>query len=190
MPPLVEAPVNGRWWSLAIASSLLAYGLAWWALDGYNRSQAQRVAEEAQARRDSVVSVLAARRAVDSARLVGWADSVVGARGDSLRALVASTAQRAVVRLPGHVRKIVERDTLRIPDTVWVPGSDLRVLVVSDSAQRVRGDSLQGELDQCAYDLREALDRPETQPRWSWSAFGLGVGVGSAGAAAACMLTR
>lgn len=180
--------MNGRWWSLAIASSLLAYGLAWWAMEGYSRGQAQLASEEAQARRDSVVSVLAARRAVDSVRLVSWADSVVAARGDSLRALVASTAQRAVVRLPGHVRTVIERDTVR--DTLWVPGSDLRVLVVSDSAQRVRGDSLQGELDQCAYDLREALDRPEAPPRWSWSAFGLGVGVGSAGASAACLLTR
>ena len=83
---------------------------------------------------------------------------------------------------------MIERDTIR--DSVVVAGADLRVLLVSDSAQRVRADSLQGEMDQCAYDLGEALNRPETPARWSWSAFGLGVGVGAAGAAAACLVTR
>jgi hypothetical protein len=172
--------VNGRWWLGAVLLSGAVYGLAWWALDGHAREAGQR----AQDRRDSLVAYHAAMYAQDSARLVGWTDSVVTARGDSLRALVASTAQRAVVRLPGPVRTIIERDTVR--DTVSVAGADLRVLVVSDSAQRVRGDSLQGELDQCAYDLREALDRPETPARWSWSAFGVGLGAGFGLGAASC----
>ena len=172
--------MKGAYWLGSMILSGAVYGLAWWALDGQAREADQR----AQDRRDSLVAYHAARYAQDSARLVGWADSVVTARGDSLRGLVATTAQRAVIRLPAHVRTIIERDTLR--DTLWVPGSDLRVLVVSDSAQRVRGDSLQGEYDQCAYDLREALDRPETPARWSWSAFGVGLGAGFGLGAASC----
>lgn len=176
--------MNGRWWLGAAIFSGAVYGLAWWALDG----QAREADARAQARRDSIVAVLAQRHALDSVRLVGWADSVVNARGDSLRALLASTAARVVVRLPAHIRTVIERDTLR--DTVTVAGSDVRVLLVSDSAQRVRGDSLAGELDQCVYDLNEAMSRPAPAPRWSWGSFEAGVGVGAAGAAAACILSR
>lgn len=181
--PMV-ALVNGRWWLGAVLLSGAVYGLAWWALDGQAREADQR----AQARRDSVVAVLAQRHALDSVRLVGWADSVVQVRGDSLRALLASTAARAVVRLPAHIRTVIERDTLR--DTVVVAGADVRVLLVSDSAQRVRGDSLQGELDQCVYDLNEAMSRPAPAPRWSWGSFQAGVGVGAAGASAACIFAK
>lgn len=176
--------MKGAYWLGAVLLSGAVYGLAWWALDGQAREADQR----AQARRDSVVAVLAQRHAMDSARLVGWADSVVQVRGDSLRALLASTAARAVVRLPAHIRTVIERDTLR--DTVVVAGSDVRVLLVSDSAQRVRVDSLQGELDQCVYDLNEAMSRPAPAPRRSWGSFQAGVGVGAAGAAAACILSR
>jgi len=181
--PLV-APVNGRWWLGAVVLSGAVYGLAWWALDG----QAREADARAQARRDSGVAVLAQRHALDSVRLVGWADSVVQVRGDSLRALLASTAARAVVRLPAHIRTVIERDTLR--DTVVVAGADVRVLLVSDSAQRVRGDSLQGELDQCVYDLEEAMNRPETPARWPWSAFGAGFGLGTVVGSAGCAVIR
>ena len=176
--------MNGRWWLGAVILSGAVYGLAWWALDG----QAREADARAQARRDSIVAVLAQRHALDSVRLVGWADSVVNARGDSLRALLASTAARVVVRLPAHIRTVIERDTLM--DTVTVAGADVRVLLVSDSAQRVRGDSLAGELDQCVYDLNEAMARPAPAPRWSWGSFQAGVGVGFAGAAAACIVSR
>ena len=178
--------MKGAYWLGAALLSGAVYGLVWWALDG----QAREADARAQDRLDSVVAVLAQRRALDSVRLVGWADSVVRVRGDSLRALLATMAQRAVTRLPAHVRKIVERDTIRIPDTLWVPGSDLRVLLVSDSAQRVRGDSLAGELDQCVYDLEEAMSRTSPAPRWSWGSFEAGVGIGAAGAAAACIFAK
>jgi hypothetical protein len=176
--------VNGRWWIGAVLLSGAVYGLAWWALDGQAREADQR----AKARRDSVVAVLAQRHALDSVRLVGWADSVVQVRGDSLRALLASTAARVVVRLPAHIRTVIERDTLR--DTVTVAGSDVRVLLVSDSAQRVRGDSLQGELDQCAYDVQQCMDdlqkRPSTCNRWT--AFGAGFSSGLVTGLGACVL--
>ena len=177
--------MNGRWWIGAVLLSGAAYGLAWWALDGQARDADQR----AQARRDSVVAVLAQRHALDSVRLVGWADSVVQVRGDSLRALLASTAARVVVRLPAHIRTVIERDTLR--DTVVVAGADVRVLLVSDSAQRVRGDSLQGELDQCAYDVQQCMDdlqkRPSTCNRWT--AFGAGFTSGAVIGLGACFLS-
>lgn len=175
--------MKGAYWLGAVLLSGAVYGLAWWALDG----QARDADARAQARRDSVVAVLAQRHTMDSVRLVGWADSVVQVRGDSLRALLASTAARVVVRLPAHIRTVIERDTLL--DTVTVAGADVRVLLVSDSAQRVRGDSLSGELDQCVYDLNEAMSRPAPAPRWSWGSFQAGVGVGAAGAAAACILS-
>ena len=176
--------MNGRWWLGAVLLSGAVYGLAWLALDG----QAREADARSQDRRDSIVAVLAQRHALDSVRLVGWADSVVAVRGDSLRDLLASTAARVVVRLPAHIRTVIERDTLR--DTVTVAGSDVRVLLVSDSAQRVRGDSLAGELDQCVYDLEEAMHRPEAPARWSWSAFGIGFGLGAAAGSAGCAVIR
>lgn len=176
--------MKGAYWLGAVLISGAVYGLAWWALDGQARGADQR----AQARRDSVVAVLAQRHALDSVRLVGWADSVVNARGDSLRALLASTAARVVVRLPAHIRTVIERDTLR--DTVTVAGADVRVLLVSDSAQRVRGDSLQGELDQCVYDVQQCTDdlqkRPSTCNRWT--AFGAGFSSGLVIGLGACVL--
>ena len=176
--------MKGAYWLGAVLLSGAVYVLAWWALDG----QAREADARAQARRDSIVAVLAQRHALDSVRLVGWADSVVQVRGDSLRALLASTAARVVVRLPAHIRTVIERDTLR--DTVAVAGADVRVLLVSDSAQRVRGDSLQGELDQCAYDVQQCMDdlqkRPSTCNRWT--AFGAGFSSGLVTGLGACVL--
>ena len=164
--------MNGRWWIGAVLLSGAVYGLAWWALDGQARESDQR----AQARRDSIVSHYATRYTRDSVRLEQWRDSIESMPPDTL------------------IRRVVRY--IRTHDTAWVDtGSTdtvgvVRWLAVSDSAQRVRGDSLQGELDQCVYDLNEAMSRPAPAPRWSWGSFEAGVGVGAAGAAAACILAR
>lgn len=157
---------------------LIAYGTRW------GNEADQRQAVEARRVRDSMIAYNAAQHAADSARLVAWADSVIRLRGDSLAVAFAERAlsARRWRYLPGRIDTLIQADTLR--DTVLVAGSDLRAVLVVDSAQRVRADSLQGELDQAVYDLNECADRPERGP---WAAFGAGVAVGAAGAAAACL---
>ena len=113
--------MNERWWLGAVILAGAVYGLAWWALDG----QAREADARAQARRDSVVSVRAQRHALDSVRLVGWADSVVNARGDSLRALLASTAARVVVREMHHCGRSY---------WAWTPAEWLAILCPSIAA--------------------------------------------------------
>jgi hypothetical protein len=113
---------------------------------------------------------------IDSLRLLAWADSVVALRGDSLRAAAGRRAAVVRPRLPA----VIQRDTVR--DTVTVPGADLRALLVSDSACRVRCDSLEAAL------LVESSQRPEVVERRDWRtllavgavavAVGLAVGVG------------
>ena len=164
--------MKGAYWLGAVLLSGAVYVLAWWALDG----QAREADARAQARRDSLVSHYATRYTRDSARLEQWRDSIESMPPDTL------------------IRRVVRY--IRTHDTAWIDtGSTdtvgvVRWLAVSDSAQRVRGDSLQGELDQCVYDLNEAMSRPAPAPRWSWGSFEAGVGVGAAGAAAACILAR
>ncbi len=168
------------WLSVVVCVPLLWFSWQW------SGDHQRRMDAKAQATRDSMVAHHAARYAADSARLVAWADRVVALRGDSLAQAFAGRAQvsRRWVYLPARLDTLIRLDTLR--DTVCVAGADLRAVLVVDSAQRVRGDSLQGELDQCAYDLNEAT---AARAGWSWSAFVAGVGVGAAGAAAACILS-
>ena len=73
-------------------------------------------------------------------------------------------------------------------DTVEV----IRWLAASDSSQRVRGDSLAGELAQCRYDADQCSEALQARPEscGTWSAFGLGFGVGFSAAAGACVLVR
>ena len=164
--------MKGAYWLGAVLLSGAVYGLAWWALDG----QAREADARAQARRDSLVSHYATRYTRDSVRLEQWRDSIESMPPDTL------------------IRRVVRY--IRTHDTAWIDtGSTdtvgvVRWLAVSDSAQRVRGDSLAGELDQCVYDLEEAMSRTSPAPRWSWGSFEAGVGVGAAGAAAACILSR
>ncbi len=164
--------MKGTYWLGAVLLSGAVYGLAWWALDG----QAREADARAQARRDSLVSHYATRYTRDSARLEQWRDSIESMPPDTL------------------IRRVVRY--IRTHDTAWVDtGSTdtvgvVRWLSVSDSAQRVSRDSLAGELDQCVYDLNEAMSRPAPAPRWSWGSFQAGVGVGAAGAAAACIFAK
>ena len=129
-------------------------------------------------------------------RAVALAESLATARAEARANLAAwdaalqdrDTVVRRVVRyIAAHDTAIVWRDSWRA-DTVEV----IRWLAVSDSSQRVRGDSLAGELVQCRYDAdqcSEALrERPESCG--TWSAFGLGFGLGATAAAGACALVR
>lgn len=169
------------WLSAVVCVPLLWLSWTW------TREHEQRTAARHQATRDSMVAHHAARYTADSARLVAWADGVVKLRGDSLAVVLAERALslRRWRYLPGRVDTILQADTLR--DTVCVAGADLRAVLVVDSAQRVRADSLQGELDQAQYDLSECQERPQ---RGALAAFGAGVAVGAAGAAAACLVGR
>lgn len=177
----VRAPSWGLWLSVVVCVPLLWFAWRW------TEEHEQRRAAMAQASRDSLTAYHAARHAADSARLVAWADRVVTLRGDSLAVVLAerALAARRWRYLPGRVDTPIQSDTLR--DTVCVAGADLRAVLVVDSAQRVRADSLQGELDQARYDLGECQERPQ---RGAWAAFGAGVAVGMAGAAAACLVGR
>ena len=169
------------WLSVVVCVPLLWFSWQW------SGDHQRRMDAKAQAARDSMVAHHAARYTADSARLVAWADRVVALRGDSLAQAFAgrAVASRRWVYLPARLDTLIQRDTLR--DTVCVAGADLRAVLVVDSAQRVRADSLQGDLDQAAYDLSECRERPE---RGAWAAFGAGVTVGAAGAAAACVFAK
>ena len=123
---------------------------------------------------------LATARAEAASRLQSWRDS--------LRSMPRDTVVRRVVRY------IAEHDTAHVwrdsgpADT----GEVIRWLAASDSSQRVRGDSLAGELAQCRYDADQCSDALQARPEscGTWSAFGLGIGVGFSAAAGACVLVR
>ena len=123
---------------------------------------------------------LATARAEAASRLQSWRDS--------LRSMPRDTVVRRVVRyIAEHDTEHVWRDSGRA-DTVEV----IRWLAASDSSQRVRGDSLAGELAQCRYDADQCSDALQARPEscGTWSAFGLGFGVGFSAAAGACVLVR
>lgn len=141
----------------------------------------------------------AGRLSAGSARLadqrsVALAESLTTARSEARANLAAWDAalqdRDTVVRRV--VRYVVRHDTAwrdtGAADTVEL----IRWLAVSDSSQRVRGDSLAGELVQCRYDADQCAEEIAKKPTScnGWSAFGIGVGVGAAASAAACLVVR
>lgn len=174
-PPNVD-PMNWRHWLVAVAVCVALCGSAWWEVDRLTRSHALTVDAMHQAERDSIAAHYTAMHIRDSVMLSQWRDSVTSMPRDTL-------VRRVVRYISAHDTTWTDTGAT---DTIEV----VRWLAVSDSAQRVRVDSLSGELDQCVYDLNEAISRNEVPARWSWSAFGLGVGVGAASAASACILSQ
>ena len=132
-------------------------------------------------------------------RVVALAESLATAR-DEARANLEAWAKAlehrdTVVRMV--VRYVARHDTAwlhhiadsgKMIDTVEL----VRWLAVSDSSQRVRGDSLAGELVQCRYDADQCSEALQERPEscGTWSAFGLGFGLGATAAAGACVLVR
>lgn len=123
---------------------------------------------------------LATARAEAASRLQSWRNS--------LRSMPRDTVVRRVVRyIAVHDTALIWRDS-GPADTVEV----VRWLAASDSSQRVRADSLAGELVQCRYDADQCAEEIAKKPTScnGWSAFGIGVGVGAAASAAACLVVR
>ena len=130
---------------------------------------------------------------------VALAESLATARAEARANLdawmIALQDRDTVIRRV--VRYVVRHDTAwlhhvadsgKMIDTVDL----VRWLAVSDSSQRVRGDSLAGELVQCRYDADQCADELQKRPTTcsGWSAFGAGVAVGFSSAAAGCVLVR
>lgn len=127
-------------------------------------------------------------------RAVALAESLATARAEAranLEAWEAALQDRDTV-IRRVVRYVVRHDTAW-RDTGAVDTVELiRWLAVSDSSQRVRGDSLAGELVQCRYDADQCSEALQSRPEscGTWSAFGLGFGLGATAAAGACVLVR
>jgi hypothetical protein len=127
-------------------------------------------------------------------RVVALAESLATARAEARANLDAwakalehrDTVVRVVVRYVAR-HDTAWRDTGAV-DTVEL----VRWLAVSDSSQRVRGDSLAGELVQCRYDADQCSEALQARPEscGTWSAFGLGFGAGFSAAAAGCAVLR
>ena len=127
-------------------------------------------------------------------RVVALAESLATARAEAranLEAWMIALQDRDTVIK--RVVRYVERH-----DTTWRDTGDVdtvelvRWLAVSDSSQRVRGDSLAGELVQCRYDADQCSEVLQARPEscGTWSAFGLGFGAGFSAAAAGCAVLR
>lgn len=127
-------------------------------------------------------------------RAVALAESLATARAEARANLAAwdaalqdrdTVVQRVVRYIQRH--DTAWRDTGSL-DTVEI----VRWLALSDSTQRVRGESLAGELVQCRYDADQCAEEIAKRPTScnGWSAFGIGVGVGAAASAAACLVVR
>ena len=127
-------------------------------------------------------------------RVVALAESLATARAEAranLDAWMIALQDRDTV-IKRVVRYVVRHDTAW-RDTDDVDTVELvRWLAVSDSSQRVRGDSLAGELIQCRYDADQCSEALQARPEscGTWSAFGLGFGLGATTAAGACVLVR
>jgi hypothetical protein len=124
---------------------------------------------------------LATARAEARANLEAWAKALEH-RDTVVRVVVRYVARHDTAWLH-HVA-----DSGKMIDTVEL----VRWLAVSDSSQRVRGDSLAGELVQCRYDADQCSEALQARPEscGTWSAFGIGFGAGFSAAAAGCAVLR
>ena len=124
---------------------------------------------------------LATARAEARANLDAWAKALEH-RDTVVRVVVRYVARHDTAWLH-HIA-----DSGKMIDTVEL----VRWLAVSDSSQRVRGDSLDGELVQCRYDADQCSEALQARPEscGTWSAFGLGFGAGFSAAAAGCAVLR
>ena len=128
------------------------------------------------------------------AKVVALAESLATARAEAranLEAWATALEHRdTVVRVV--VRYVARHDTAW-RDTGTVDTVELvRWLAVSDSSQRVRSDSLEGELVQCRYDAQTCSEALQARPEscGTWTAFGLGFLGGFSAAAAGCAVVR
>lgn len=120
--------------------------------------------------RDSVLAEsLATAQAESRANLDAWAKALEH-RDTVVRVVVRYVARHDTAWLH-HVA-----DSGKMIDTVEL----VQWLAVSDSSQRVRVDSLAGELIQCRYDADQCADELRKRPTTcnGWTAFGWGVAAG------------
>jgi hypothetical protein len=169
-------------------------------------------ASGAQVKRRTLAFVGIASLALATALVVGnWpphkpAPPSPDLRAGALAESLATARAAALANLAAWEAALQDRDTVihRViryvvrHDTAWRDTGSLdtievvRWLALSDSTQRVRGDSLAGELVQCRYDADQCAEEIAKRPTScnEWSAFGIGVGVGAAASAAACLMVR
>ena len=162
-----------RWLAAAGAVAVLAIAVvSGVAFSAIYRPDAHKPDQRAVALAES----LATARAESRANLEAWKSALEG------RDTVTKTVVRYIRRHDTAWRDTGSLDTVEI----------IRWLALSDSTQRVRGDSLAGELVQCRYDADQCADELAKRPTTcnGWTAFGIGVGVGAAASAAACLTVR
>ena len=152
--------------------ALVACFMIGWGLGRLSAGSAHPEDQQAVALAES----LATARAEARANLAAW-DAALQDRDTVVRRVV-----RYVVRHDTAWRDTGAADTVEL----------IRWLAVSDSSQRVRSDSLAGELVQCRYDADQCSETLQARPEscGTWSAFGLGFGLGATAAAGACVLAR
>ena len=177
-----------RSWKLEIAGFLIAMGIVAFVMFGIVQATKRPEPVKQSPRRVVLADSLGRSRTLDSARLVEYGRKLANARGDSLAALLAHRA--VVLRTRWRVDTLVQADTVR--DSVVVASSDVRTILLADSACVVRADSLAGELVQARYDAQECSEELRKRPTScsGWSAFGLGFGVGAAATAGVCAMVR
>ena len=162
-----------RWLEAAGAAAVLAVAVgSGVAFSAIYRPDAPKPDQQAVALAES----LATARAEALANLEAWKSALEG------RDTVVKTVVRYIQRHDTAWRDTGSLDTVEI----------VRWLALSDSTQRVRGDSLAGELVQARYDVDQCAEEIAKKPTScsGWSAFGIVVGVGAAATAWACLLAR
>lgn len=128
-------------------------------------------------------------------RAVALAESLATARAEAaynLQAWEASLQDRDTV-----VRRVVKY--IQRHDTAWRVLADsattdtvevVRWLAVSDSTQRVRGDSLEGEVVHARFDADQCNEALAAKPSGYWQGFGQGFTVGIGLGLAGCGVVR
>jgi hypothetical protein len=129
--------------------------------------------------------------AVDDRKAVALAESLATARAEARHNL--QEWEKALQDRDTVVRRVVKY--IQRHDTAWRVLADsattdtvevVRWLAVSDSTQRVRGDSLEGEVVQARFDADQCNEALAAKPSRYWQGFGHGAMVGGSAALAIC----
>lgn len=136
---------------------------------------------------------LATARAEARHNLEAWRAALDSAPRDAVvRRVVRYIARHDPQAVADHVAdsgKMIDSATHQ--DSLKVDPVDLvRWLAVSDSTQRVRGDSLEGEIVQRDFDVAQCREALDEKPSGYWRGFGHGFAAGAASGLALCAVGR
>jgi len=132
---------------------------------------------------------------VDDRKAVALAESLATARAEARHNL--QEWEKALQDRDTVVRRVVKY--IQRHDTAWRVLADsattdtvevVRWLAVSDSTQRVRGDSLEGEVVQARFDADQCNEALAAKPSGYWQGFGQGFTVGIGLGLAGCGVVR